>query len=153
MTRTRLTQAELLEVRDLELGRSSWLQVGQDRVDGFATVTEDHQWVHVDPVRAASGPFGTTIAHGYLTLSLVPRLLGELVEVTDEVQSVNYGMQRLRFTAPVPVGSEVALTATINRAEPRAGGGVAYYVEVRVDVRDSERPALVGEVVYLSYAA
>ena len=87
------------------LGQSDWLPIDQERVNGFADVTEDHQWIHVDQERAAQGPFGTTIAHGYLTLSLVPRLLEEVFVVTDQVRGTNYGIDRARFTSPVPVGS------------------------------------------------
>jgi acyl dehydratase len=153
MATRRLTHEELLGADGLDLGTSGWLVVGQERVDGFADVTDDHQWVHVDQDRASKGPFGTTIAHGYLTLSLIPHLLAELLSVAGEVRGTNYGLERVRFTSPVAVGSQIALGATVNRAERRADGGIAYYVGVRILVRDQDRPALVGEVVYLSYAA
>jgi acyl dehydratase len=89
------------------LGTSEWVLVSQDRIDQFARATGDSQWIHVDPVRAAAGPFGTTVAHGYLTLSLLPQLLASALEVADKRMGVNYGLDRLRFPAPVPAGSRL----------------------------------------------
>lgn len=153
MAPAQLTVAELATTEGLDLGTSDWLAVEQPRVDGFADVTEDHQWVHVDPVRAAAGPFGATIVHGYLILSLVPYLLAQVVTISDEEQLVNYGLERVRFTSPLLVGSHIRLTATLNRSELRPDGSVKYSVGVAVQARDAERPAMVGEAVYLSYPA
>src|SRR2546430_12090417 len=100
------------------LGYSDWLTVTQERVDRFADATDDHQWIHVDPERARSGPFGRTIAHGYLSLSLVPALLAECLQVTGTRMGVNYGVNKVRFTAPVPVGERVQLAARINDVKP-----------------------------------
>ena len=105
--------------------RPPWTMVTRPQVDAFADVTHDHQWIHVDEERARSGPFGTTIAHGYLTLSLVPFLLGQLLEVTGVSMAVNYGLERVRFPAPVPVGASVQASAEIvgvTRAGPAPPG-------------------------------
>jgi len=99
---TELTIAELEETGERELGTSSWVQIEQRRIDLFAEATDDHQWIHVDPAAAAQGPFGQTVAHGYLTLSLLPALLSEVLSVTDARMGVNYGVERVRFTSPVP---------------------------------------------------
>ncbi|GAC1608894.1 MAG: 3-hydroxyacyl-thioester dehydratase HtdZ [Mycobacteriales bacterium] len=138
---------------EIDLGASEWLLVDQERINGFADATEDHQWIHVDPERAAQGPFGTTIAHGYLTLSLVPRLLDELLIVTDQVRGTNYGIDRARFTSPVPVGAEVRLTGRLMEVRTRSDGGLQYKVAVQMEVRHQERPALVAEAIYLTYAS
>ena len=96
-----------------DIGTSEWFEVTQDLIDGFADLTGDHQWIHTDPQRAASGPFGTTIAHGYLTLSLLVPLLDEVLVIENRTSSVNYGLDKVRFPAPVPSGSRVRLAATL----------------------------------------
>lgn len=136
-------------VRDL--GATGWFRIDQRRVDLFADATDDHQWIHVDPERATAGPFGTTIAHGYLSLSLLPRLLGELLTVTDQVRGTNYGLDRVRFTSPVPVGAEIRLAAQLVETQRRDDGGVRYRVAARLELRGQERPAMVGEAVFLAY--
>jgi acyl dehydratase len=146
-----LTVAELADLEEYDLGVGPWTTIDQDRVDRFADAAGDHQWIHVDPHRAAQGPFGTTIAHGYLTLSLVSRLLEDLITITDQVQGINYGLESVRFTAPVPTGSSVRLAATVVGAEWRPDGSVRYRVRLRVDVDGGDRPALVGEALYLAY--
>ncbi|MCU1673662.1 MAG: Acyl dehydratase [Frankiales bacterium] len=148
-----VTVDQLRELGETELGTSDWLLVDQERINGFAEATEDHQWIHVDPARAAEGPFGTTIAHGYLTLSLLPRLLDELLIVTDQVRGTNYGIDRARFTSPVPVGSKVRLSGRLMHVAPRPDGGLQYKVAVQMEVRDHDRPALVAEAIYLTYGA
>jgi acyl dehydratase len=135
-----------------ELGVSEWHEITQEQVNGFADATGDHQWIHVDPERAAEGPFGTTVAHGYLTLSMVPMLLAEVVSVSDAVMGLNYGTEKIRFTNPVPVGSRVRLHATLARAQ-RRGPSVIWTVGVQVEVEGKEKPALVGEVVYMAAGA
>jgi acyl dehydratase len=149
---TTLTNAELLAAAERDLGTSEWVRIEQPRIDGFAEHTDDHQWIHVDPERAAQGPFGTTIAHGFLTLSLVPHLLAQIFRVSDEARGVNYGLDTVRFTSPVPVGAEVRLAATIRESEKRKDGGVMCRVAISVEIRGSQRPALVGELLLLSYA-
>jgi acyl dehydratase len=145
-----LTIAELEQAGKLDLGAGSWIEVDQRRIDLFADATGDHQWIHVDPERASNGPFGTTVAHGYLSLSLIPSLLPELLSVTDARLGLNYGTERIRFTSPVPVGSEVRLRAKVASTE-RRDAGIVFRLAVEIEVRDQEKPALVGEVVYLAY--
>lgn len=146
-----LTLAELERAGERDLGTSSWHPIEQGNIELFADATGDHQWIHVDAEAAARGPFGTTIAHGYLPLSMLPMLLSEIVMVSDAKMDVNYGIDRVRFTSPVPSGSEVRLKASLLGAE-RRGEGVRYRLGVEVEIRDSEKPALVGEVVYLAVA-
>lgn len=117
-----LTIASLIEHADLDLGSSHWMDIDQPRIDTFADVTEDPQWIHVDPVRSAGGPFSTTIAHGYLTMSLIAPVLNELFVVDDAVASINYGASKVRFPAAVPVGSRLRGNLTLLGAEPVAGG-------------------------------
>jgi acyl dehydratase len=147
---TSLTLAELEASGERDLGTSGWERIEQRQVDLFAEATHDHQWIHVDPAAAAQGPFGTTVAHGYLTLALLPYLVSQVLSVNDARMGVNYGTERVRFTAPVPVGSEVRLKARLLSAE-RRGEGVVYRLGVEIEIRGSEKPALVGEVVYLAF--
>jgi acyl dehydratase len=146
---TELTIAELEDAGERDLGASEWWTVEQQHIDRFADATGDHQYIHVDPERAAKGPFGTTVAHGYLSLSLLPRLLDDLIEVSDAGTGINYGIEKVRFTAPVPSGSRVRLKAKLLGAERRAGG-VLYRIGAEVEIENQERPALVGEVLYLA---
>jgi acyl dehydratase len=145
-----MSMAELAEARDVDLGASDWLQVTQEMIDGFADATLDHQWIHVDAQRAAEGPFGTTIAHGYLTLSLLPVLVGGLLEVPDATMGVNYGLDRLRLTSPVRSGERVRARAHLIETEPK-GGGLLCRVEVTVEIEHGERPALVATSLSLRY--
>jgi acyl dehydratase len=145
-----LTIKELREAAGLEVGVSDWRLVDQARIDAFADTTDDHQWVHVDPERAKGSPWRTTIAHGYLVLSLVPTLLDEILEVTDKVTGVNYGIDRVRFTSPVPSGSRIRLRAGIEDAKPR-DDGVQYTLNLVVEVEGSTKPALVGEIIFLAF--
>jgi acyl dehydratase len=147
---TTLTKDELEQARDLDLGASDWTTIEQEQIEKFAEATHDHQWIHVDPDMAKQGPFGTTVAHGYLSLSLLPFLLSQVLNVSDAVMGVNYGIERVRLTGPVPSGSDVRLKARLTAAE-RRGEGIRYTVGVEIEVRDQEKPALVGEVVYLVY--
>jgi acyl dehydratase len=147
-----MDMAELAESRDVDLGVSDWLEVTQSMIDGFADATLDHQWIHVDEQRAAEGPFGTTVAHGYLTLSLLPVLVGGLLEVPDAVMGVNYGLDRLRLTAPVKSGSRVRASAHLTDTELK-GGGLLCRIEVTVEIEGQDRPALVATTLSLRYAA
>jgi acyl dehydratase len=146
-----LTVAELAEARDLDLGASRWRRVEQERVNTFADATDDHQWIHVDVDRAGESPFGGTIAHGYLTMALVPAMLKEVLTITDHARGANYGLDKVRFTAPVPVGGEIRLAAAIPAAERRDDGGVRYRVALRIEIKGQDRPAMVGESIYVSY--
>jgi acyl dehydratase len=145
----RLTIAELLEAEALELGVSDWRLINQDRIDQFAETTDDRQWIHVQPARATLGPFKGTVAHGYLTLALLPAMLSEVVDITDAEYVVNYGINRLRFTTAVPAGSEIRLRAVLAGAEPR-GDGVLLRLEIAIELKGAERPALVGEALFLA---
>jgi acyl dehydratase len=149
---TTITLAELEDATDRELGTSEWHEITQEQINQFAEATGDHQWIHVDPEAAANGPFGTTVAHGYLTLSMLPMLLSEVVSVSDAVMGVNYGTEKIRFTGPVPSGSRVRLHAKLVRAE-RRGPSVVWTVGVSVEIEGKEKPALVGEVVYMAAGA
>jgi acyl dehydratase len=146
---TTLTLAELEQATDRELGTSDWHEITQEQINLFAEATGDHQWIHVDPEAAADGPFGTTVAHGYLSLSMLPMMLSEIVSVSDAVMGVNYGTEKIRFTSPVPCGSRVRLHAKLARAE-RRGPSVVWTVGVQVEIDGKEKPALVGEVVYMA---
>ena len=130
-----------------ELGTSSWLTITQEQVDQFAAATGDHQWIHVDPERAKSGPFGGTIAHGYLSISLVPALLREIVDVQGVAMALNYGINKLRFPSPVPVGSRVRMSARLAEVE-EVTGGVQVVLAVAIEVEGQPKPACVAEVVY-----
>ena len=147
---TELTLAELEGATDLELEPSDWVTVEQRQIEQFAEATGDHNWIHVDPERAAQGPFGTTVAHGYLSLSLLPMLAGTMLRIPEARMGVNYGIEKIRFTAPVPSGSQVRLKATVRSAE-RRGEGVLYRLGVEVEIQGADKPALVGEVVYLVF--
>jgi acyl dehydratase len=147
---TTLTLAELEASEDLDLGTSDWETIDQSQIDLFAEATHDHQWIHVDPELAAQGPFGTTVAHGYLSLSMLPYFVSQVLNVSDVRMGINYGTEKIRFTAPVPVGSQVRLKAALRSSE-RRGEGVLYRLAVEIEIRDSEKPALVGEVLYLVF--
>ena len=145
-----LTLQELEQAGEQELGASEWVTIEQRAIDQFAEATGDHQWIHVDPEKAADGPFGQTVAHGYLSLSLIPALLAQVLHVTDAHMGVNYGIEKVRFTSPVPSGSEVRLRAKLHSAE-RRGEGVLFRLGVTIEIRGLEKPALVGEVLYLTF--
>jgi acyl dehydratase len=138
--------SDLLAAVGADLGTTDWLEITQDRVDTFADATGDHQWIHVDPERAEAGPFGGTIAHGYLTLSLVNTFLPELLEVRNVSMGVNYGTDKTRFPAPVPVGSRIRGRAELSGAEA-VKGGVQARVTVTVEIEGSDRPACVVETI------
>ena len=129
-----------------ELGPTAWVEVTQDRIDAFADATDDHQSIHVDPAAAAAGPFGTTVAHGFLTLSLVVRLWNEVAPAHDGV-TLNYGLNRVRFPAPVPVGSRVRGRFRIESDEEVAGGRQAT-VAATIEREGSEKPVCVAELVF-----
>ena len=128
------------------LGYSDWLEVTQERVDAFAAATDDRQWIHVDPERAAATDFGGTIAHGYLTLSLLPALGAEIFDIDGVRMKINYGTNKIRFPAPVPVGSRIRCGARIQALErtPKGANLVTAYV---IEIEGGERPALVAETI------
>lgn len=129
-----------------ELGPTDWLMVDQARIDRFAAATDDHQWIHVDPDRAADGPFDGTIAHGLLTLSLLPRFMHELWTVEGVTMAVNYGFDKVRFIAPVPVGSKLRAAATIVAVD-EVSGGVQGKVSTTVEIDGVSKPACVIESI------
>ena len=137
---------EFVAAEGTELGPTEWLEIGQDRVDLFADATDDHQWIHVDPVGAADGPFGGTIAHGLLTLSLMPRLMQQMYRVDDVAMGINYGYNKVRFITPVRVGARLRARAVINTIT-KLDGTVQAAVTTTVEVEASEKPAAVAEAI------
>jgi acyl dehydratase len=148
---TTTTMAELPALVGTELGTSEWYEVTQQHVNLFADATGDHQWIHVDPERATKeSPFGGPIAHGYLTLSLLVPLFGGVLRVTDTVMGVNYGLNKVRFPSPVPVGSKVRLTATLTNIEDIAGGKQLTFSCV-IEREGGDKPVCIAEPVYRYY--
>jgi acyl dehydratase len=143
--------ADLTAAVGTELGSSEWHVIDQQRVDLFAEATGDHQWIHVDPERAKAGPFGTTIAHGYLTLSLIPVLAKECYGVEGIRMAVNYGSDKVRFPAPVPVGSAVRATAELVSAE-EVPGGLQAVVRFTISGKDGGKPHCVADTITRFYA-
>jgi acyl dehydratase len=145
--------ATLAELQ-LEIGReaviSDWIEVTQERIQLFADATGDHQWIHLDPVRAKTGPFGTTIAHGFLTLSLLPEMAASAIEVRDVRMGVNYGLNKVRFPAPVPSGSRLRGHFTLMKFEP-LDGGVQLTYDVRMEREGSDKPVCIAESVSRRY--
>ncbi len=135
-----------------QLGVSAWHEITQERVNLFADATGDHQWIHVDPERAREGPFGGPIAHGHLTLSMVPMMLADLVRGPGVAMAVNYGLNRVRFTSPVAVGSRVRAIAALKEVQD-VPGGLQVVLEVKVEIEGQEKPACVAETVTRLYQA
>jgi acyl dehydratase len=133
-----------------EYGPSSWIEVPQEKIDAFAEATGDHQWIHVDPERAAAGPFGTTIGHGYLTLSLLPVMSEEVVPRQSGGMGVNYGLNRVRFPAPVPSGSRVRGSFRIDAVD-EFEGGLQVTMTATVECEGAKKPVCVAEVVFRHY--
>jgi acyl dehydratase len=142
--------AELQALVGQEIGLSDWIGVDQRRIDQFAEATGDHQWIHVDPVRAAAGPFKTTIAHGFLTLSLLPEMFASAFEVGDTRMGVNYGLNRVRFPSPVPVGSRLRGSFKLLAYEP-LDGGAQLTIEVTMEREGSAKPVCVAESLTRRY--
>jgi acyl dehydratase len=140
------------DLKGKPLGTSGWRKITQEQVNAFAEATGDHQWIHVDPVRAAKeSPFKGPIAHGYLTLSVIPALLPDVLEVKGVKMGVNYGANKIRFPSPVPVGSEVRLVAEMADVE-KIEGGVQLTLKATIEVKGGQKPALAAEVLYRYYA-
>ncbi len=136
-----------------ETGPTDWFTIDQDRINAFADATEDHQWIHVDPDRAASGPFGTTVAHGFLTLSLVPYFASQLRRTEGVRMGINYGLDRVRFPAPVPSGSRVRARSTLISCDRVDGAADAAQLvnRVTIEVEGSPKPACVADMVSRLY--
>ncbi len=143
--------ADAVSLVGTHFGYSDYLEITQQRVDQFAEATGDHQWIHVDVERAATGPFGGTIAHGYLTLSLGPMLIHDLVSWQNIRMGVNYGLGKVRFPSPVPVGARLRLGATLLEAEDLGGGGVQASLELVFETEGSTKPACVAELILRYY--
>ena len=142
---------ELKAQAGADLGRTGWVEVTQDRINMFADATGDHQWIHVDTERAAAGPFGSTIAHGYLTLSMVIPLFGELLEVSGVSMAINYGLNKGRFPAPVPVGSRIRLAAALGAVEDAGVNAVQVVADFTIEVEGGAKPACVAQAIYRYY--
>jgi len=137
---------ELQAAVGTHLGTSDWHEVTQEQINLFADATGDHQWIHVDPQRAAAGPFGKTIAHGFLTLSLVPLFVGQVYTVQDVRMAVNYGANNVRFPTPVPVGSRLRGSVTLDSVTPSAMG-YTVAVTVTVEIEGADKPACVAQML------
>jgi acyl dehydratase len=145
--RTFTSAAELQAAEGQELGTSDWLTITQEAVNQFAEATCDHQWIHVDPERAAKGPFGTTIAHGFMTLSLLPVLTHQIFAVEGIKLAINYGLNKVRFPSPVPVGSKVRATGTLKKVEDLGNGALQLTLSVTFEIEGSDKPACVAESI------
>lgn len=142
---------EILAAVGEEIGVSAWLEITQERVNLFAEATGDHQWIHTDPEAAAEGPFGTTIAHGYLTLSLMVPFMLEVYRIENRKHAVNYGLNKVRFTSPVPVGSRLRGRLTLANAEEVKGGGLQLTWAMTIEREGEERPACIAENITRVY--
>ncbi|GAA2096566.1 MULTISPECIES: MaoC family dehydratase [Brevibacterium] len=148
MVRTINGIAELEQLVGQELGSSDWFTVDQDRVNLFADATGDHQWIHIDEEKAAAGPFGGTIAHGFLTLSLLPVLGAQVTDVTGMKMKINYGLNKVRFPNPVKVGSKVRDVVTLKEVV-RKSSGVQVVMDHVIEIEGQDRPACIAEAVTL----
>ena len=150
-----LTVNGLTELKKLpagtDLGTSDWLEITQDRINTFADATDDHQWIHVDPDRAAAGPFGAPIAHGYLTLSLFIPLFTSLLDVDNVTTKINYGLNKVRFPSPVKAGSRIRLSAKVASVEEVAANGAQITIDATIEIADSPKPAAVLQSVSRFY--
>jgi len=144
---------DLLTMIGEDLGTSPWLDVSQQRIDAFADATDDHQWIHVDVERARTGPFGGPIAHGYLTLSLLIPLWSQILVFEDLDMAVNYGLNKVRFPAPVPSGSRVRVSATLADAEEVGGNGVQATIDAVMHVDGADKPVCIAQMVHRYYKA
>ncbi|MFF4776505.1 MaoC family dehydratase [Microtetraspora fusca] len=152
MTTTADGLDEIKALAGKDLGHSGWLEITQERVNTFADATDDHQWIHIDPDRAKDGPFGGTIAHGYLTLSLVIPLFNELLHIRGVKMSINYGLDKVRFPSPVKVGARIRLGATVASVEDVPGNGVQMSLDFTVEIEGADKPACVARTIYRHYA-
>jgi acyl dehydratase len=144
--------ADLLPLVGEEIATSDWITITQQQVNQFAEATGDHQWIHVDVERAKQGPFGAPIAHGFLTLSLLPRFVESAIEVLDTKMGVNYGLNKVRFTAPVPVGSRLRARIQLLACEDIGNGGYQMTWRVTMEREGSEKPVCVAESLTRRYA-
>ncbi|MDD4866647.1 MAG: MaoC family dehydratase [Mycobacterium sp.] len=139
--------AQLSAVAGKTIGQSDWVAITQEDVNLFADATGDHQWIHVDPERAAAGPFGTTIAHGFLTLALLPRLQHQIYAINGIKLAINYGLNKVRFPAPVPVGSRVRAQTSLVGVEELGNGAVQATLSTTIEIDGAPKPACVAESI------
>ena len=149
--RTFQTLSELAACVGETIAVSEWITITQQRIDLFADATDDHQWIHVDPVKAAAGPFGSTIAHGFLTLSLIPKFFESSFEILDSHLGINYGLNKVRFMALVPVGSRLRAHMTLLEAEPVDNNGLQFTWEVRIEREGLVKPVCVAQSLMRRY--
>ncbi len=142
---------DLLTMIGQDLGSSPWLDVSQDRINVFADATDDHQWIHVDVERAKTGPFGGPIAHGYLTLSLLIPLWSEILVIENLDLAVNYGLNKVRFPAPVPAGARVQVSASLANAEEVGGNGIQATIDTVMRVEGADKPVCIAQMVHRYY--
>jgi acyl dehydratase len=152
MTTTIKKPADLLGMAGTDLGTSDWLEIPQSDIDMFATATHDEQWIHVDVDKARSGPFGGTIAHGYLTLSLLIPLWSQILVIEQLGMAVNYGLNKVRFPAPVPAGAKVRLQATLTEVTDIGNGSVQAGIDAIMECEGSEKPVCIAQMVHRYYA-
>lgn len=152
MTTTVSSVTELRALTGKHLGYSEWREITQQRIDTFADATDDHQWIHVDAERAAAGPFGTTIAHGFLTLSLIIPMWSEILHFDGVRLAINYGLNKVRFPAPVPVGSRIRAGATLVSVETVGDGSSQIVVDFVVEREGGEKPCCIAQGMYRFYA-
>ena len=148
---TIVAYSDVAALAGTDLGYTEWLEITQDRVNLFADAVDDHQWIHVDPERAASGPFGAPIAHGFLSLSLATKFWTDLLEVEGVTTKVNYGLDKVRFVSPVAVGSRVRMNAVIDEVT-EVRGGYQFAVDQTIEIEGGEKPAVVARGLYRFYA-
>ena len=151
MAKTAVSLRELESRVGQEVGVSPWVEMPQSRIDQFAEATGDFQWIHVDPERAAKSPFGGTIAHGFLTLSMVPKLSESTFEFSDRKMGVNYGLNKVRFTSPVPAGAKIRGRFTLAKYEKLEGNGVQTTWSVSIEREGGEKPVCVAETISRHY--
>ena len=148
---TSVTYAELPGLVVKDLGHSDWFEITQERINTFADATDDQQWIHTDPERAKSGPFGAAIAHGFLTLSLTIPMWGQILDVTDVDTKVNYGLDKVRFVSPVKAGSRIRMNAVL-ASLTEVNGGVQLGVDMTVEIECGEKPAVIAHALHRFYA-
>ena len=148
---TAIAYTDLAGLAGTDLGVTDWLEITQERVNVFADATDDHQWIHVDPARAAEGPFGAPIAHGFLTLSLAVKFWTDLLDVDGVTTKVNYGLDKVRFVSPVKVGSKVRMSAVVAEVT-EVPGGCQLAVDQTIEIEGGAKPAVVARGIYRFYA-
>lgn len=144
--------ADAKNIQGTDLGHTEWREVTQEMINTFAEATDDHQWIHTDPERAKDGPFGAPIAHGFLTLSMIIPFWSELFDVTDVTTKVNYGLDKVRFTSPLKVGSRIRMNAVVKEVSEVKGNGLHLVADGVIEIEGEERPAVVATFLTRFYA-